>query len=147
MSTTALSPALAKTARHYEAFKINAADSNRLALIFDPQKDGANFIACVEIFDQGGKTPPNEHAVGQEFFFILSGEGLATCDGRTIAVKPGDSLLLKPGTEHALENTGTGRLYCLTIMVPDDGFTDLIRSGVPAALDDEDLAVLVRLAG
>jgi hypothetical protein len=53
---------------------------------------------------------------------------------------------LKPGTEHALENTGPGRLYCLTIMVPDDGFSTLIRSGVRAALDAEDLAVLGRVA-
>ncbi len=142
-----MEPAIAKTARNYEAWKINPADSNRLALIFDPDADGASFIACVEIFDVGGKTPPNMHPVGQEFFFILKGEGLATCAGKTVPVASGDALLLKPGAEHALENTGPGRLYCLTMMVPDDGFTALIRSGVRSALDDEDLAVLGRVHG
>ena len=142
-----MEPAIAKTARNYEAWKINPADSNRLALIFDPDADGARFIACVEIFDVGGKTPPNMHPVGQEFFFILKGEGLATCAGKTVPVASGDALLLKPGAEHALENTGSGRLYCLTMMVPDDGFTALIRSGVRSALDDEDLAVLGRVHG
>jgi len=96
----------------------------------------------VEIFDVGGKTPPNQHAVGQEMFFILRGEGLATCDGVDTKVSAGDSLLLKPGTLHALENTGPGRLYCLTLMVPDDRFSALIRSGVRAELDAEDIAVL-----
>ena len=102
--------AFAKPARAYEAWRINAADSNRLAFIFDPVAEGANFIAAVEIFDQGGRTPPNEHAVGQEMFFVLKGEGRATCDGRTVELHAGDSLLLKPGVEHALENTGPGRL-------------------------------------
>jgi mannose-6-phosphate isomerase-like protein (cupin superfamily) len=142
-----MTAALAKTARSYEAWKISPTDGNRLALIFDPAADGAHFIACVEIFDHGGKTPPNMHPVGQEFFFILKGEGRATCDGKTVMVSSGDALLLKPGTEHALENTGPGRLYCLTMMVPDDGFSTLIRSGVRCELDDEDLAVLGRMHG
>jgi mannose-6-phosphate isomerase-like protein (cupin superfamily) len=142
-----MSAVLARSAKTYEAWRISPGDSNRLALIFDPDRDGANFIAAIEIFDAGGKTPPNKHDVGQEMFFILKGEGRATCDGRVVDVRAGDSLLLKPGTEHALENTGPGRLYCLTLMVPDDRFTALIRSGERVALDAEDIAVLQRLGG
>jgi quercetin dioxygenase-like cupin family protein len=141
-----MTAAVAKTARAYQAWKISPRDSNRLALIFDPVADGASFIAAVEIFDPGGSTPPNSHEVGQEMFFVLQGEGRARCDGKTIEVRTGDSLLLKPGVEHALENTGAGRLYCLTIMVPDDNFAALIRSGVRAELDEEDFAVLSRVA-
>jgi hypothetical protein len=33
------------------------------------------------------------------------------------------------------------------MMVPDDGFSTLIRSGVRSELDDEDLAVLGRVHG
>jgi mannose-6-phosphate isomerase-like protein (cupin superfamily) len=137
-----MSAVIAKQARQYEAWRINPADSNRLALIYDPDADGAAFVAAVEIFDVGGKTPPNLHEIGQEMFFILKGSGIATCNGAEVQVSAGDSLLLKPGAVHALENTGPGRLYCLTLMVPDDRFTALIRSGVRAELDDEDLAVL-----
>jgi mannose-6-phosphate isomerase-like protein (cupin superfamily) len=133
---------IAKQAAQYQAWRISPTDSNRLALIYDPDADGAAFVAAIEIFDVGGKTPANAHEIGQEMFFILKGEGVATCDGRQVAVKTGDSLLLKPGSVHALENTGVGRLYCLTLMVPDDRFTALIRSGVRAELDAEDLAVL-----
>ncbi len=134
--------AIAKSARSYEAWRISPTDSNRLAFVFDPVEDGAGFIAAVEIFDEGGRTPPNKHEVGQEMFFVLKGEGRATCGGRVVDVRAGDSLLLKPGVEHMLENTGAGRMYCLTVMVPDDGFAALIRSGVRAELDAEDLAVL-----
>lgn len=56
----------------------------------------------------------------------------------------GDSLVLRPGTLHEFENTGPDRLYCLTIMVPDDQFATLIRSGGRAELDAEDMDVLGR---
>jgi hypothetical protein len=45
-----------------------------------------------------------------------------------------------------LENTGPGKLYCLTTMMPDEGFSDLIRNGVKAALDAADRAVLAGVA-
>jgi hypothetical protein len=41
-----------------------------------------------------------------------------------------------------VENTGEGKLYVLTTMVPDERFSELIRSGPEANLDEEDLAVL-----
>ena len=43
-------------------------------------------------------------------------------------------------------NTGAGRMYALCTMIPNDGFAELIRQGVPAQLDDDDYAVLRRLA-
>jgi len=73
----------------------------------------------------------------------LSGEGIAHADGKSIPFKRGDSLLLPVGTEHVIENTGLTRLYCLTVMVPNQGFAELIRAGEPVALDDEDWAVLL----
>jgi hypothetical protein len=45
---------------------------------------------------------------------------------------------------HVIENTGEGRLYALCIMVPNEDFAELIRSGTPAELDAEDMAVLRR---
>jgi len=79
-----MTAAIAKPARLYEAWRIAPQDRNRLALICDPVADGATFIAAVEIFDEGGRIPPNTHAVGQEMFFILQGQGRATCDNRII---------------------------------------------------------------
>lgn len=53
-------------------------------------------------------------------------------------------MMLRPGTEHVVENPGPGKLYCLTTMVPDEEFAALIRNGTPVELDAEDLAVLCR---
>ncbi len=141
-----MSAAVARSAREYRCFRISPNDTNRLAIVFDPIGDGVDFICTVEIFDVGGKTPPNMHPVGQEMFFVLQGEGIARCDDRAVTLRAGDSLLVRPGAEHVIENTGPGRLYCLQVMVPNDEFAELIRNGTPAELDAEDLAVLRRAA-
>jgi mannose-6-phosphate isomerase-like protein (cupin superfamily) len=137
-------PAIARTPADYETFRIAAGDTNRMALIADPIRDGVPFTALVEIFDPGGRTPPNSHSVATELFYVLSGEGVAICDGKATPVKAGDSVFVRPGAEHVFENTGTERLYCLTVMVPNEGFAELIRKGLPEPLDAGDLAVLQR---
>ncbi len=98
----------------------------------------------MEIFDEGGRTPPNRHQFAVEMFFILKGEGLASCDGKTVPIRAGDSLLVPPTGIHEIRNTGKGRLYALCFMVPNEDFAELIRSGVPVELDEEDLRVLTR---
>ncbi|MEO1377689.1 MAG: cupin domain-containing protein [Cyanobacteria bacterium J06635_10] len=133
-----------KSPSDYQAYRISPNDSNRLAIVFDPAIANSSLTCCVEIFDVGGKTPPNRHSFALEMFFVLKGEGKATCDGKTINIKTGDSLLVPATGTHLIENTGSGRLYTLTIMVPNEDFAELIRSGIPVELDAEDMAVLGR---
>lgn len=134
---------IAKPREAYRAYHISPGDTNRLVLVFDPVAEGADFVFAIEIFDAGGRTPPNMHLHAQEMFFVLKGEGIARSDGKMMPLRRGDSLLLPRGTPHEIENTGAGRLYCLTFMVPDDAFAALIRSGAPAEIDDEDWSVLL----
>ncbi|MCJ2541722.1 cupin domain-containing protein [Thermostichus vulcanus] len=131
-----------KTPADYQAFRISPNDSNRLAIVFDPSHSQISLTFCVEIFDEGGKTPPNRHQLAVEMFFILKGEGVAICDGKAAPIKAGDSLLVPPTGVHEIHNTGPGRLYALCIMVPNEDFAELIRAGTPAELDEDDLQVL-----
>jgi mannose-6-phosphate isomerase-like protein (cupin superfamily) len=124
----------------YDTFRIKPSDTNRMALIADPIRDRVPFTAIVEIFDPGGRTPPNTHAIAHELFFVLSGRGIAYCNGKNTPVGPGDSFVVRPGNDHVIENTGAERLYCLTVMIPNEGFAELIRSGLREPLDAEDLA-------
>ncbi|XGV94963.1 MAG: cupin domain-containing protein [Leptolyngbya sp. BL-A-14] len=133
-----------KSPLDYQAFRISPQDTNRLAIVFDPQIANMSLTLCVEIFDIGGKTPPNRHQLAVEMFFVLQGEGLATCDGKTVHIQAGDSILVPPTGIHKIENTGKGRLYALCFMVPNEDFAELIRSGIPTELDEEDMAVLRR---
>lgn len=136
---------VAKSPQDYQAFRISPGDTNRLAIVFDSATANISLTVCVEIFDVGGKTPPNRHTFAVEMFFILKGEGQATCDGKTVSIQAGDSILVPPTGTHAIENTGSSRLYALCIMVPNEDFAELIRSGTPVELDEEDIAVLRRL--
>jgi mannose-6-phosphate isomerase-like protein (cupin superfamily) len=142
MMEASMTAAIARSPDSYETFRIAPADTNRMALIADPIRDRVPFTAIVEIFDVGGKTPPNTHAEAFEMFYVLWGTGVAHCNGEAFPVAPGDSFIVRPGHEHIVENTGAGKLYCLTVMIPNEGFAELIRNGIPMPLDAADLAVL-----
>ncbi|MGA7935965.1 MAG: cupin domain-containing protein [Kovacikia sp.] len=144
MSESCVIPVV-KSPTDYQAFRISPHDTNRLAIVFDSQIANMSLTFCVEIFDIGGKTPPNRHQLAVEMFFVLKGEGIATCDGKAVPIRAGDSILVPPTGTHEVWNTGSERLYALCIMIPNEDFAELIRSGTPVDLDEEDMAVLRRL--
>jgi mannose-6-phosphate isomerase-like protein (cupin superfamily) len=125
-----------------KAFRISPTDTNYFIMLFDGTSDAIDNIFVIEIFQPGGATPPNEHAAAHEFFHVLHGEGIARCDGKAMKIRKGDSLLLHPGSEHVIENTGSGKLFTLTVMTPNEGFAELIRGGTPVAIDPDDIRIL-----
>ncbi|ACK73650.1 Cupin 2 conserved barrel domain protein [Gloeothece citriformis PCC 7424] len=131
-----------KSPKDYQVFRITPHDTNRLAIVFDSTSADDSLTVCVEIFDPGGSTPTHRHNFAVEMFFILKGEGMAICDGKNIPLHPGDSLLVRPTGIHEIRNVGSQRLYAICFMVPNEDFSELIRSGVPEELDEEDLKVL-----
>ncbi|MBM7566017.1 cupin domain-containing protein [Paenibacillus sacheonensis] len=120
--------------------KISPRDSNKFVLLCDGTQ--APFVSVVEIFDEGGKTPPNEHSAAVEYFYVLAGEGSAVVGDEELPIRQGSFFIVPPGNNHEVRNTGRGRLYVLTTMVPDEAFSDLIKAGPEASLDEADLAVL-----
>lgn len=135
---------VAKTPDRLRAFKISEGDSNYFACLADPVDEGVPFTMIVEIYEPGGATPPNTHATAWEHFFILEGTGTGYCDGVEVDLAPGASLLVPPGKEHVVENTGPGKLYALCTMVPNEDFAEMIHGGVPVELTEEDVAVISR---
>lgn len=135
-------PVIGKRAADLRGFRIAPQDTNYFACLLDPVADGVTFTLVVEIFEPGGKTPPNTHAQAEECFFVLAGSGVATADGRSMPIGPGDCFVLRPGVEHVIENTGSAKLYCLTLMAPNEGFAELIHAGTPVELTAEDRAVI-----
>lgn len=139
-----ISEPIAKTPREMRAFKISEADTNYFACVADPVDEGVGFTIVVEIYQPGGATPPNTHRVAHEFFYILEGTGQGLCNGVEVDLAPGSTLLLPPGQEHVVRNTGEGKLYALCVMVPNEDFAELIHNGIPVELDAQDIAVLTR---
>ena len=123
-------------------YRISTHETNKFVMLVNPLVEKTGFIQVLEIFDVGGFTPPNQHRAADEVFVVLHGQGEATMGDARLQLKPGSVLLLHSGLSHAVRNTGSTRLYCLTTMVPDEGFARLITSGVQDALDAVDLAIL-----
>lgn len=131
-----------RTLKDYQAYRISPGDRHRLAIVCDPSNTDNTLTVCVEIFDVGSATPPHRHNFSVEMFFILKGEATAVCDGKEVCLNAGDSLLIPKTGTHYLKNRGSKRLYALCIMIPNEDFSELIRNGIPAALDEQDLEVL-----
>jgi len=127
-----------------QAFRISKDDTNYFACLADPVGEGVDFTILVEIYEPGGATPPNTHRGAYEFFFILEGTGRGKAGGVEVDLMPGSSLLVPPGTEHVVENTGSGNLYALCVMVPNEEFAEMIHAGETVQLSDTDRAVLKR---
>ena len=134
-----------KTLKDYQAYRISPEDTNRLAIIFDSSSANNSLTVCIEIFEVGSETPPHRHNSAVEMFFVLKGEGVAVCDGKETPLHSGDSVLMPESGIHYLKNTGSERLYLLCMMVPNEDFSELIRSGIPTTLDEQDLQVLSRI--
>jgi len=134
--------AIARRPHALQGFRISPNDTNYFACLFDPIADGVSFTLVVEIFNPGGRTPPNTHTDAYESFFVLAGTGKAYADGEPFDIGPGDAFVLRPGVEHVVENTGDRKLYCMTLMTPNEGFAELIRNGTPMEITEEDRAVI-----
>jgi hypothetical protein len=76
MSTKACVLSVAKSPKDYQVFRISPHDTNRLAIIFDPSTADISLTFCIEIFDVGGKTPPNRHNWAVEMFMKFAILGL-----------------------------------------------------------------------
>eukprot|EP00898_Chlorokybus_atmophyticus_P003926 jgi/Chlat1/4534/Chrsp29S04455 len=143
------------------SFHLSDAATNRFALVFDPVQDHLPFTFAVEIFEGGHRTPLHTHPGAHELFFILSGEGVAACDGHTFSVGAGDAIVFPPKSLHGLDNvcapdnadttssskeddSQRARIYTLELMLPNDEFSSFVRRGRPAgALEADDLCTLI----
>lgn len=66
----------------------------------------------------GGCTDLHVHKKTEEIYFISSGRGRMRLGTDTIEVEKGDTVLIRPGTPHCIENTGTGNLMILCCCSP-----------------------------
>ena len=46
-----------------------------------------------------------------EIYYVLSGRGEMTIDGKSFEMKPGDALLTRPGASHGLKQIGARRIW------------------------------------
>jgi mannose-6-phosphate isomerase-like protein (cupin superfamily) len=74
------------------------------------------FINYVEL-EPESSVGLHRHGDNEEVYVVLSGNGIMTVNGERQAVKTGDLILNKPGSEHGLENTAGEPLRFLAFEV------------------------------
>lgn len=66
----------------------------------------------------GGATTAHYHRTTEELYYIVSGTGLMRVGEEERAVRRGDCVVIPPGAEHKLSNTGAEPLVLLCCCAP-----------------------------
>ncbi|MDE6087158.1 MAG: cupin domain-containing protein [Oscillospiraceae bacterium] len=65
----------------------------------------------------GGSIGMHRHLTSDDINYIISGEGIAICDGIKEKLCPGVCHVCQKNSEHSIINTGTEDLVMLTVVV------------------------------
>ena len=80
--------------------------------------DTANLFCDVYGLEPGQEQTAHRHAVGDKLYYVLMGTGVIQVGAEQREVRPGDLVCAPAGEEHAVRNTGGGRLALLVAMAP-----------------------------
>lgn len=134
--------------RDLEKFAIAPDDTVKQVYLAGPA-DGSPASVFYEVWDPDGEQPDNSHPGSAEIFLILSGRGIAYCDGTETAIEAGDVLVLPAGTVHRIRNaSSTERMYAVTVMADDaasmpGGFARLVLGGTAEPVDGTDMTTVL----
>jgi len=78
---------------------------------------GAQSLAEATL-EPGQATERHYHRASEEIYLVAKGSGSLEVGGETLRVRPGDAILIPPGTWHTLENDGTSELRILCCCAP-----------------------------
>jgi len=76
----------------------------------------------------GNKTHLHQHHKSEELYHVTAGNGIMTLGEASFAIESGDTVCIKPGTPHCVENTGSQELVILCCCSPaySDSDTELL---------------------
>ena len=92
---------------------------NTDAFTLIPQETGAKgfVLFCTEVHP-GGEAQLDVHAGREHCYFILSGVGDATVNGKKFTCRPGDVLWIPPDAEHGIKPIGGQTLRFAVVTSP-----------------------------
>jgi len=74
----------------------------------------------------GEETEEHSHPCTEEIYYLLRGRGLVALEGEGREVRPGDGILIPPGTRHRIRNIGQEPLVFLCCCAPPYSHQDTI---------------------
>lgn len=70
---------------------------------------------------------------GDEWIFVLEGRGRVIVAGHRLPIEAGTAVLIEPGEEHELENSGKAPLRTLHVLAPPDPRRHVAEGSAPSA--------------
>lgn len=64
--------------------------------------------------------PDNRHEASDQWLFVVSGEGQAVVEGKTLELAPGTLLVIEAGEAHGIRCTSQDALRTLNVYVPPE---------------------------
>ena len=92
-------------------------DGSTIRELFHPASHGNRNQSFAEATVlPGGKTYRHFHRMSEELYHVTVGVGVVTVGEEKVTVCPGDTVCIKPGEPHNVENTGTEELkfFCMS---------------------------------
>ena len=93
-------------------------DAHSKMLVTPAASAGTRFDFRISSYQPRGYVKPHRHAIQEQIYHVLEGEGLMEIDGERVVVRRHDCIHLPPGVEHAIYNTGLTDLVFFVITTP-----------------------------
>ncbi|MCE5299821.1 MAG: HAD-IA family hydrolase [Spirochaetia bacterium] len=104
-------------------------DSSIIRSILDATNAKMGNISLAEATVMPGRsTIAHIHPETEEIYYFTQGGGFMELNGKKVPVKKGDGVLIKPGTEHKMTNTGRIPVKILCACAPPYSHTDTITT-------------------
>jgi quercetin dioxygenase-like cupin family protein len=111
---------------------------HRLTIIAGPAETEGRYDLVEGWFPAGTQIPPHRHRRYSEQVYVLEGEFTVWAGGGKAVLRPGEDVVIPPGTAHAIHVTGDGPARGLVVASPS-AFARLVTevgtpddgSGVP----------------
>ncbi len=103
--------------KHATAYRTK--DGSIIRELFHPfHNNNKNQSLAEAIIPVNTETRLHRHLTSEEIYHVTQGKGLMTLGKETLAVQPGDTIGISPGTEHKIKNTGETDLKIICSCAP-----------------------------
>jgi mannose-6-phosphate isomerase-like protein (cupin superfamily) len=100
-----------------------------------PTGNAANQSLAQAVVPPGAATEAHYHRASEEIYLFTAGAGKMTLAGEEAPVRAGDCVVIPPGAEHQLVNTGRAPLVLLCCCSPPYSHEDTVLTAPSAPAD------------